>query len=219
MTEQLAVIWDLDGVLVDTAPFHFYAWWTLCQEHGIRLTEDDFKRTFGMRNPEIIATIFGKGVPEADMERMAERKEELFRDAIRGKVKPLPGAMELAGALGQSGYRQAIASSAPRQNIELILEALGKRNLFEAIVSAEDVRAGKPDPEIFLVAAERLGLHAETCVVIEDAIAGVQAAKAAHMRCIGVANTHPPERLADADLVVASMEEVSVGDVDALLET
>ncbi len=210
MTPLQAVLWDLDGVLVDSAQYHYEAFRQLMAENGRDFTEGDFQRTFGMRNDAILRQLLGDLSPERE-EQLALRKEELFRAGIAGRVRPLPGAAELVERLRSARVPQAIVSSAPRANIDLIVRSLGMEGWFPVIVSGEDVKRGKPDPEGFLTAAERLGVPVDACVVLEDAPEGVAAARAAGMRCVGVATTRPREELAQADLVVERLDERAVG--------
>jgi len=204
-----AVLWDLDGVLVDTAPFHFQAWQELFQSLGKGFAEVDFRRTFGLRNDAILGDILGELTP-TEIERLAQKKEELYRQKIEGRVTAIPGAMGLLRRLQQRGRKSAIVSSTTRENVRVVLGSLGLEGAFEAVVAEEDAPKGKPDPQGFLVAAEKLGVAASECVVIEDAPGGVEAAKRAGMRCIGVTTSRPRGGLAAADLVVDSLEEAAV---------
>jgi beta-phosphoglucomutase len=216
-----AVVWDVDGTLVDTAELHFAAWVRLCAELGRPFTREEFAATFGRRNPEIIAHLFGPGLAAAEVDQLGFRKEEYYRAAAGRGVELLPGVRHLLEGLAAAGFRQAIGSSAPRQNLELILRLTRTEPFFQVVVSSEDTTRGKPDPQVFLVAAERLGVPPGRCVVVEDAVAGVQAARAGGMKCIGVTfvGHHPPDRLRDAgaDLVVRTLEEVSPADLRRLL--
>jgi beta-phosphoglucomutase len=209
-----AVIWDVDGTLVDTAELHFQAWAKLTKERKLPFTRADFAATFGRRNPDIIRQLFGKERSDREVAELGDKKEELYREAAGRGVKLVSGARALLEALEEAGFRQAIGSSAPRANLDLILRLTGTERFFEAVVSMEDIQRGKPDPQVFQVAAERLGMPAGRCVVIEDAVAGVQAAKAGRMKCIAVqfAGEHSESALAKAgaDLVVASLEQVTV---------
>jgi beta-phosphoglucomutase family hydrolase len=204
-----AVLWDLDGVLADTAPFHFQAWRELFSAEGKEISEAEFLRTFGLRNEAILRDILGELSDERTKE-LARLKEELFRSSIRGAISANPGVLELLERLRKKGKKMAIVSSTPRQNVEMILESLKARPFFDVVIAEEDVPHGKPDPEGYLIAAERLGVDPERCVVIEDAPGGVEAAKRAGMWCIGLAAGRPPETLRNADLVVRSLEEDSV---------
>jgi beta-phosphoglucomutase family hydrolase len=203
------VLWDLDGVLVDSAPFHFQAWRELLASLGRELSEADFQRTFGLRNDAILRDLLGD-LPPAEVERLGARKEALFRRAALGNIVPLPGALALLRLLGERGFKLALVSSTPHGNIDLILGSLGVEAAFDVIVGEADVTQGKPDPEGFLLAARRLGVPPEECVVIEDAPAGVEAAKRGGMRCVGVCHDRPREGLAKADLVVEGLEDPAV---------
>ena len=204
-----AVLWDLDGVLVDSAPFHLRAWRELFASLGRGFGEADFRRTFGLRNDAILRDLLGE-LPPAEAERLAARKEELYRQAARGNIAALPGALALLRSLRERGFRLGLVSSTPRANIDLILSSLGVSESFDVILGEEDVTRGKPDPEGFLLAAERLGVPPEECVVIEDAPAGVEAAKGGGMRCVGVYRGRPREALAKADLLVETLEDAAV---------
>jgi beta-phosphoglucomutase len=218
---QFAAIWDMDGTLVDTADLHFQAWVELARCLGYPITRADFAATFGQRNPEVIRRLFSNRYSNAQIADLGERKEELYRAAARKGIDLLPGARALLEGLPAAGFLQAIGSSAPLANLDLILELTQTKHFFQAISSAEDTQRGKPDPQVFQVAAAKLGVAPGHCVVMEDAVAGVQAAKAGGMKCIAVAFVgHHPEstlRRAGADLVVRSLEQVAVPDVSRLL--
>ena len=214
---ERAVIWDLDGVIADTASVHLWSWQEAFGEVGVTYTEAEFAGTFGRRNPEIIRVMLGPNVRAEVAEAIAARKEELFRSAAAARVQAFPGVRELLVALKERGWAQALASSAPVENVELLLTTLGVRALLDAVVTERDVSVGKPAPDVFLVAASRLGVPPACCVVIEDAVAGVAAAKAAGMRCVAVTNTHSAAHLSQADRVVESLTEVGPDDLARLL--
>jgi beta-phosphoglucomutase len=215
------IIWDVDGTLVDTAELHFAAWVQLAADLDKPFNRADFAATFGRRNPEIIHQLFGTDYSPAEVDELGNRKEELYRDAARRGVALLPGARPLLEGLHAAGYRQAIGSSAPRANLDLILTLTGTQQFFSALVAMEDTQRGKPDPQVFLVAAAKLGLPPTRCLVLEDAVAGVQAARAGGMKCVAVTfvGHHSPERLAEAgaDRVVPSLEALSVERVGEIL--
>ena len=220
-TLQAAVIWDVDGTLVDTAELHFQAWIILARELGKPFTRADFAATFGRRNPEIIRQLFGTDYSEAEIAALGDRKEEYYKQAARRGVELLPGVRPLLEGLHAGGFKQAIGSSAPRGNLDLILTLTGTERFFQAVVSMEDTQRGKPDPQVFQVAAQRLAVPPVRCVVMEDAVAGIQAAKAGGMKCIAVAFVgHHPEaslRRAGADQVVKTLEQVTVETMRELL--
>jgi beta-phosphoglucomutase len=214
-----AVIWDVDGVLVDSAEQHRQAWHRLAAEEGVPFTDADFWATFGMRNADIIPRFYGANLTPKQIQALAGRKESAYRALLRAQAVPLPGARELLAALHAASYRQAIGSSAPPENLQTIVDLLGLAPYLEAIISGERVAHGKPAPDIFLAAAAALGVAPERCVVIEDAPAGVAAAHAGGMRCLAVrrAGQADPPGLASADLVVDSLTQVNVATVARLL--
>ena len=215
--QQRAVIWDMDGVMVDSATYHFKAWQTAFRKRGIDYTEEDFRHGFGQRNDTIISAVLGKQASAEAIKAIAGEKEAGFRRRIGRRVAPLPGVATLMHSLAEKGYKMAVASSAPLKNIELILKELSLKSCCPVIVSERDVTRGKPDPQAFLMAAERLGVNPESCLVIEDAMAGVAAATRAGMAIIAVTNTHPAESLAQADLIVDSLDKVNTAVIGKLI--
>ena len=213
-----AVIWDMDGVIADTAPYHFKAWQHVFYKKGVSFTEDDFRRNFGQRNDTIIRNVLGEEISQDEIGVIASEKEEDFRQRVSQNIKPLPGAIELIKLLKEHGFSLALASSAPVENIQLIIRGLGINNCFQVIVSGREVREGKPSPQGFLLAAKKLDVSPGNCIVIEDAVAGVAAAKRAGMCCLAITNTHPRTRLMEADLVVDTLEEVTVADLEQILD-
>lgn len=218
----IGILWDVDGTLVDTAEQHFLAWAQLSAEFGRRFTRADFARTFGWRNPEIVRELYDPHADDAKCLAIGERKETLYREMVRTTgATLLPGVRELLAAFAAEGIPQAVGSSAPRGNLDLLLHATEIANYFGAIVSGEDVTRGKPDPEVFLTGAAGIGVEPRLCVVFEDAIAGVQAARRGGMACIAVTfvGHHPADKLreAGADRIVASLAEVTVESVKQLI--
>lgn len=212
--DPYGAIWDMDGTLVDTAELHFAAWSAVAKELHLPFSRDDFKATFGKRNPDILRQLYGDRFSEKEIADLGEKKEEHYRAAARRQgVEPLPGVKALVEGLRQADFKQAIGSSAPRANLDLILKLTDLAPFFDALVSMEDTQRGKPDPQVFLVAAERLGIPPSRCVVVEDAVAGVQAAKAGGMKCIAVDfvghHGQAALRSAGADLVIKTLEEVN----------
>ena len=213
----MAVIWDMDGVIADTAPYHLKAWQGAFQKRGVKFTEEDFKRNFGQRNDTIIQNTLGQGTPQSEVEAIITEKESAFRKSVRHKVKALPGAINLIKSLREHGFKTALASSAPAANIQLITASLGIKGFLQAIITGTDVTEGKPSPQGFLLAAQRLGIEPENCIVIEDAVAGVAAAKRAGMHCLAVTNTHLRASLSEADIIVDTLEAVSMDDLKRLI--
>jgi HAD superfamily hydrolase (TIGR01509 family) len=202
------VVWDLDGTLADTEQAHFRAWQTLCREHGRSLTWEEFKPTFGLGNQDILHMLIAPSLDADEVEALSRHKEELFREETGGLIAFMPGAQELVEHLQALDIPQAIGSSAPPENIVFMLRALGLEQTFPVTVSRWQVARGKPFPDIFLRAVSELGLEPHSCVVLEDAPAGIQAAHAGGMRCIVLASTWPETALSGADLIVRNFNEV-----------
>ncbi len=209
-----AVIFDMDGVMVQTAPQHFAAWRQVFAEMGREFSKEEFRATFGRRNQEILRHILGDGISEVQVEVLGRKKEEHYRALVRGEVEAAPGFIPLLEALRDNEFKIAVGTSAPRQNVELILDVLSVRERLDVVVTAEDVDRGKPDPETFLLAAQRCNIEPKGCVVFEDSVAGIEAARAAGMRCIGVGR---PD-IAQADLMVDSLAKVTIPLVRSLLD-
>lgn len=199
----------MDGVLVDSREHHLSAWHEWARELDLTPGADYFTHTFGLRNDAIITPLIPE-ITHAELRRLAERKETLFRERARGQLVLLPGVRGLLDVLSAQSVPTAVVTSAPRLNLDMILDTLRLSGTFTALVAEEDAAKGKPDPQGFLVAARRVGVAPERCVVIEDAPAGLRAAKAGGMRAIGVTTTHAAPALFDADLVVDSVGEDAV---------
>jgi beta-phosphoglucomutase family hydrolase len=215
----MAVIWDMDGTIADTAELHIKAWQTVFGRRGIAFSRDDFKKSFGLRNDTVIRGAMGAQTTQEDIAIISQEKNELFRESLRQEgVRPMPGAIELLSALHKQNTPMAVASSAPRLNVDIFIKMLGIEPFFKTIVSGEEVERGKPDPQSFLLAAEKLKTAPRRCVVIEDAVGGIEAARAAGMRSVAIAASHTREELKTADLVVDSLSEVSVSDIEKLAQ-
>ena len=204
------ILWDLDGVIADSASYHFAAWQEAFAKRGIKFTRENFIQLFGTRNDFIIRNTLGDKVSQEDVVAIVAEKEANFRNRITGNVKPFPGAAKLLETIKKGNFKASLVSSAPRENIALLLGELGIEEYFNCIVSGREVRESKPSPQIFLSAAEKCGAEPDDCIVIEDSPLGVKAAKAAGMRCLAVSNAHSQEELAQADRVVDSLEKVDL---------
>lgn len=210
-----AVLWDMDGVLADTSPLHFKTWEKVLTELGIPFDRQKFQSIFGLKNYDLLPYLAQRPLDPQWIQQVADRKERAFRQALVGHLEPLPGVVLWLQHFRAHGCQQAVASSAPPENILALVDELDLHRYFDALVNPGDL-PGKPDPAVFLLAANTLGVPPETCLVIEDSIVGVQAASRAGMRCIAVTNTNPPEALAQADLVVDSLEQLSAAQVESL---
>jgi HAD superfamily hydrolase (TIGR01509 family) len=211
-----AVLWDMDGTLIDSEDLHWIAWRNTLANEGIFITHAQFLSSFGQRNDSILPQWLGPGATPERMEKIANAKEELYRRRVRRNgISPRPGVADWLHRLHEEGWPQAIASAAPRANVDAVLEALSGTHIFQTIVSAEDVHRGKPDPEVYLTAAARLGVSPERCIVVEDAIAGVEGAHRAGMKSIGVSRDgkHLP-----ADIVVPALDLLEPNAFERLLQ-
>ncbi|MFA7179161.1 MAG: tRNA (adenosine(37)-N6)-threonylcarbamoyltransferase complex dimerization subunit type 1 TsaB [Dehalococcoidales bacterium] len=212
-----AVIWDMDGVLVDSAIYHLQAWQKAFAPLGVSFPEEYFWKTFGSNNNSIISGLGLDLSPQA-FNSVAATKEKFFREMVSNGIKPLPGAIDLIMGLKKRKIPMAVASSAPLENIRCILKELNIRQYFRVLIGQEDVSCGKPDPEVFLKAAEKLGIPPERCVVIEDSLHGLQAARKAKMACLAVGSTNPASMLKEADFVVKSLDSINTEDLLGLIK-
>lgn len=216
---QLAVIFDMDGVLVDSYQAHWQSWRFMAGEVGRELTEEQFIRTFGRTSREIIAEHWGADAltPE-EIQAFDRRKEALYREIVANDFPAMDGARELIRELHAAGFKLAVGSSGPPENVALAVEKLDARDLFHAVVTGADVSRGKPDPQVFLTAAARLGVEPGHCAVIEDAPVGIAAANAAGMASIALLSTgHTRERSAAARLIVDALCELSAQRISNLI--
>jgi len=211
-----ACIFDLDGVIVDTAHYHFLAWKRLATQLGIEFSAADNERLKGvsrMRSLEIILELGGASLNDAEKVEMAEKKNRWFVEYL-GKMAPdeiFPGVKSLIDDLKTMGIKVAVASSS--KNAETVLKLLKIEDAFDAIVDGTMIMHSKPDPEIFLLAAKRLDVNPDECIVFEDAEAGVEAAIAAGMRCVGVGS---PDQLSHANLVIAKTGDFKIPELETL---
>ncbi len=202
-------MFDWDGVIVNSARHHEASWERLARESGKTLPENHFKRGFGMKNEVIIPELLRWTSVPTEVRILSLRKEALYREIVREKgIEALPGVREFLASLKEHGVPCVVASSTHRENITTTLEVIGLQDFFAAIVTSEDVQRGKPDPEVFLTAAGRIGVKPPNAIVFEDALVGIAAAKAAGMRVVAVATTEPKDKLAHADWVVDRLDEL-----------
>ena len=208
-------IFDWDGVVIDSSKAHEESWDRLAAETGRVLPPDHFVKGFGRKNDFIIPEILGWTRDLDEIHQLSLRKEELYRDVVRERGQSaLPGVRTWLERLRDHGVPCAIGSSTHRANIDLILGLVGLAEFFQSIVTAEDVKIGKPNPEVFLTAASRIVRPPERCVVFEDAHVGIAAARAGGMRVVGVATTHPVAELKEADVATPRLDELSIETLD-----
>ena len=217
MGGRKGVIFDLDGVLIDTGQFHRQSWYDLAREEDFEMSDELFYSTFGMQNYQIIPLLVRRDLTAEDIERMSEWKERRYRELISGKLTLQEGARGLIDELKSNGFLLAIGTSAPQANLAFMLEHTGVDDCFDAYVTGEDVSNSKPAPDTFLKAAEKLSLAPGCCLVVEDAVQGVQAGKKAGMKVVAVCTTRGREDLEEADLIVDSLGELKADDFLKLL--
>lgn len=204
--QQRAVIWDLDGTLIDSSAYHWEAWQAVMATEKIVLTYEQYVADFGKRNDEILRGRCGADLAESEIVRISLAKEEKYRELVRTRgLELLPGAGFWLRQLKDEGWMEALATSAPRGNIMAVFAAVDIERYFDAVISSEEVKHGKPSPDVFLAAAEKLKVAPDHCIVIEDAPAGIEAAHRAGMKSIGVRTTHP--RL-EADWAVETLDRL-----------
>lgn len=205
----LAVLWDLDGVLVDTREAHFLSWNRVLLDFNLSMPKDLFNKLFGMNNHGTLEALMGSPVTNELVDEISAKKEKVFREIMQCNIQLMPGVDIWLHWLVANQIPQAIASSAPPENIDQVLDSLDIRNLFQAVVAGYG-HPSKPDPWVFQMASTELHVPGEKCLVIEDSIAGVQAAKAIGATCLAVTSTTGVEYLsnAGADLVVHTLEEI-----------
>jgi beta-phosphoglucomutase family hydrolase len=215
---QLAAIFDWDGVIIDSSRQHEQSWEMLAREEGRSLPRDHFVQGFGKKNEWIIPNLLHWASDPVQVRRLSLCKEALYRELLeREGLSVLSGAVAFLDTLAAAGVPCAIGSSTHRENIETCLRLTDLGRYFRAMVTSEDVSEGKPHPQVFLLAAERLGAEPGRCVVFEDAPAGIEAAQRGGMKAVGLTTTHPRERLAQADLIVDRLDQLTVGDLRRLV--
>jgi len=206
-----AVLFDWDGVVIDSKSQHERSWNRMAATYDLPLPEGHFLKGFGKRNEEIIPDILGWSTTAEETQKWADLKEEMYRELIREDgIEPLDGVREFVARLIKCGIRRSIASSTPRANIQCSLEITGLAPHFEAMTGAEDVSNGKPAPDVFFQAAEKVGADPTKCIVLEDSFSGIEAGKNAGAFVIGIATTNPIESLTMADWAVHSLHEIEV---------
>ncbi|HXJ95789.1 MAG TPA: HAD family phosphatase [Terriglobia bacterium] len=218
-----AVIFDMDGVLVDSNPFHITNWSGYLRKHGAAFDPELLpEQILGQRNDDALRSFFGPDLTPEQSQRMGEEIEANFREIFRPHAKPLPGLMPLMEECRRAAVPMAVASSAMRKNVDLVVETLRLEPYFKVVIDGDQVSRPKPDPEIYLLAARRLGAEPSRAVAFEDSFVGIKAVHRAGMKCVAIASTFPLEQLRDeteADWVVRSFEEVSLDRLRLLFQT
>ncbi len=205
--EKRAFIFDMDGTLVDNMYFHTEAWGKLLAENGIEMNAHDFLvKTAGKTNREILPTVFGE-ISDERIEELGRRKEKLYQELFLPERKTVEGAIGFLEEARDLGIKLAVSTAAPLGNVEFILDGLDLRRFFQAVVTAADVKEGKPNPEIFLKSAEKLKVEPHNCLVFEDAVSGFEAAHRAGMKSIGITTVNSKEDILRCDSVVEAHQD------------
>ncbi len=216
---DIGALFDWDGVVIDSSAAHEESWERLAAEEDLPLFEGHFKKTFGMKNAIIIPNILKWTNDPAEVKRLSLRKEELYREVIQETgIEALPGVHDLLKFLQDQEIPCCVGTSTDRINVETIMDVIGVREYFAGIVSSEDVSHGKPDPEVFLLAANKIDRRPERCLVFEDAHHGVEAGLKGGMKICAVATTHPAEEFTDAHMVVNRLSDLDYGKLLALFD-
>ncbi len=214
---SIAALFDMDGVIVHTNPYHKKAFKIFLDKHDISITDQELKdNVYGRTNHEIFPYIFGDKYTEEKGKEWADEKEAIFRDLYKEDVAPVSGLLDFLDELQRRNIKTAVGTSAPVENLDFIMDSLDLRHYFDAFLHSAHVSNGKPDPEIYLKAADELGVEPTSCVVFEDSVAGVKAGLNAGMKVVAVATTHTADEFDGADLVIDDFEKMSVEKLHSL---
>jgi beta-phosphoglucomutase len=206
---MISVIFDMDGVLVENSAVHDETWRMICKKYGKPKTSKEIQNIFGGTNSVFVERLLGI-TDEARIKEIAIEKEALYREVYNDKIKAPIGLKELLFNLKKNNIRLAVGTSGPKENLDFVLDKLDIRNFFDVLVYESHVKKGKPDPEIYQVVSQNLGVEPSHCIVIEDSILGIQAALAAGMKVIAITTSFPVEKLNIADQIITSFTELSV---------
>jgi beta-phosphoglucomutase len=219
MKEKFAVLFDMDGVIIDSNPYHKDAWMEFCRRYKVELKEEDVPRfIYGKTNKTALADVFRKQFSAEESFRLSEEKEAIYRELHREDINLIQGLDSLLKALNQQGIPLAVCTNAPVANLDFMLDETGIRPYFRVLIDASQVSKGKPDPEIYLKAAQLLNIPPERCIVIEDSTVGVEAGLQAGMKVVSITTTHTREELSHTHLVIDDFEELTVAKLAALLD-
>jgi HAD superfamily hydrolase (TIGR01509 family) len=216
-TSPFAVLFDMDGVLIDSNPYHKIALQQFCRKHGYDLSEDELRtRIYGRTNKDWITNLFGD-ISSDLLSRYADEKEALFREIYKNDIRPLKGLIDFLDLLEANRIPKAIATSAPRANVDFTLHHTGIGKYFSTILDESFVSRGKPDPEIYIKTAAALGYPSEKCIVMEDSLSGIASGMGAGSKVVALATTHLPEELSHAGLVIHDFSELNLGSLQRLM--
>lgn len=215
---DFAIIFDMDGVIVDTNTFHKKAIHQFCRKYGFELTEEQLRTSvYGRTNKDWITNLFGT-LSENQLQAYADEKEQLFRELYAPYIKPVKGLVAFLEKLVNASISRAIATSAPRANVDFVLDKTMLGKYFNTILDERMVTHGKPNPEIYLKTARALGFPNDRCIVIEDSLSGVTAGVKSGSKVIGITTTHTREELTEASFVINDFDELSLSDLTDILQ-
>ncbi|MBN2349022.1 MAG: HAD family phosphatase [Bacteroidales bacterium] len=215
---DIAVVFDMDGVIVDNHDFHCEAWLRFCENHNIPQTREDFNQHFGGTNREVLKLMFGEQISNDRINQLSEEKESIYRTLYSDHIKTVKGLEEFLKTLKLNNIPSAIATSAPIKNVEFVLEQTGLVEYFNTIIHEGLVYKSKPDPEVFLKAAFALHMEPSDCIAIEDSVRGIRSAKSAGMRVIALTTTNTSEKLTEADLVINNFTQLNMAVINQIME-
>ena len=206
-----AVIFDMDGVVVDNNQYHILSWGKFFEKYNKKLDESEIKKwIYGRTNIETIMHVFGKDIRSDEVYRLVDEKEELYRQMYAMEIKPAKGLIDFLKNLKSQNTKIGMATSAPRKNVDFVMDTLDIRNYFDVIIDAEMVKKGKPAPDVYLAVAKGLEVECMKCVVFEDSVSGIEAAREAKMFVIGVTSTLEKHELIDAQYFVGDFIDLSL---------
>jgi beta-phosphoglucomutase family hydrolase len=216
MNNNFAVIFDMDGVLVENSEFHDRAWKMIFEKYNSKIKPEEIKSIFGGTNYMFVTKLLGK-TDENDIKAIAEEKETLYREIYKEHIRLPEGLLNLLNELKQNKIPMAVATSAPKVNLDFVFDTLNIRKYFDVVIDESFVKHGKPDPEIYRITAKQLNIIPEKCIVIEDSVFGIQSAKANGMKVIGITTTFSEGQINFADLVIKSFKEIDLRSIGQLM--
>lgn len=216
---DFAVIFDMDGVLVDNNEYHNIAWVEYCKRKNLKISQEEIVSRYGTSNIEFFDLLYGDTLSKEETDRLGEEKEALYREMYEEHIKPVDGLVEFLQGLKDHGFKLAVATSAIPNNLNFVLDKTNIRRFFDKLADSSMVKRGKPDPDVYLKASELLGIPPSRCLVFEDAVMGVKAAKSAQMKVVAITSTFKPNDLKQADRIINSFTEITPSDVEAMLKS
>lgn len=218
--KQLCVIFDMDGVICHTNPHHVRAFETFFTKYQIPYTKEEFEEhMYGKNNGYILSHFFKREIIGTELTQLEDEKESLFRELYKDNVKTIPSYLNFLNELKSNGFKTAVATSAPRANLDLIINTLNIEKMMNAMLASEDVAAHKPNPEVYLKAADRVGVPPSDCIVFEDSFSGVTAGLNAGMKVVGVLSTHTKEQLPPCSFYINDYNEINTNIITELLNS